>query len=299
MSWFSRLKESLVKTSGKLKSGIDHIFFHKKLDDEAIEEFEELLIASDLGVITTNEIINELRKQKFNKEVSGEEIKDFLKEKLLKKFSIHKDLTPQGEGLKIILICGVNGNGKTTSISKLANFYQEKGKKIMFAACDTFRAGAAEQLAVWAERLGIMIHSEVGKDPASVAFNAVTIAKDHSIDILLIDTAGRLHNKANLMDELAKIYRVTGKALPGAPHEVFLVLDATTGQDALIQVQKFAEIVPLSGLIVTKLDGTAKAGIVVAIADKFKLPIVAIGIGEKEDDLRPFNSHEFVESMLD
>jgi fused signal recognition particle receptor len=299
LSWLGKLKDSLTKTSNKVKDGINNIFVKKKLTSEVLDEFEELLISCDIGVETSTEIIKELEKQKFNKEISPEEIKEFLAERLLSKFNHQKEIINPNQELQVIMICGVNGNGKTTSVAKLANIYKNEGKKVLIAACDTFRAAASDQLASWAERVGVRIHSEDGRDPASVAFDATSIAIKENFDILIIDTAGRLHNKNNLMDELAKINRVIAKALPGAPHEVFLVLDATTGQDALIQAKKFSEIVKLSGLIVTKLDGTAKAGIVIAINNKFKIPVVAIGIGEKIDDLKPFHPKDFLTSLLD
>jgi len=301
MGWFDRLKSGLKSSSDKLKDGITSIFTKTKLSDEVLEEFEELLIRSDIGVGLAGSIIAKLSEEKFNKEITPGEIEDFLKSFLSEKFKAVPDYQhnwPLNEP-RIVMVCGVNGNGKTTTIGKLANSYKNDGKKVMMAAADTFRAAAVEQLEVWAQRCGIeLIKCAENADPASVAHKAVTRAINENVDLLLIDTAGRLHNKTNLMDELKKINNVIAKILPGSPHDTFLVLDATTGQNALSQVQHFREAANITGLIITKLDGTAKAGILLSIMDKYKIPVVAIGVGEKIEDLQPFNFEDFIDNLL-
>jgi len=301
MGWFDSLKSGLKKSSDKLKDGIGSIFTKTKLNIEVIEDFENLLISADIGVNLTNAIIKKLSAEKFDKKVSPDEIKDFLKSFLKEKLldSAHyKELSPV-TGPKVVMVCGVNGNGKTTTIGKMAYLETQKGLKVLLAACDTFRAAAVDQIAVWAERCKVeLVAGQENSDPASVAHKAVAKALEENIDLLFIDTAGRLHNKTNLMEELKKINSVIGKIIPQAPHETFLVLDATTGQNALSQVEKFGEIVKISGIIITKLDGTAKAGIVLAIIEKYKIPVVAIGIGESIEDLQPFNLDGFLDNLL-
>ncbi len=300
MSWLEKLKTSLSKTSNKLTTGINELLFKKKLDQDTLQELEDLLISADLGVETSQLLLKELTsKYSFNKEVTAEEVK------LTLASLIDEILSPLANAqvlfqdkLKILIICGVNGNGKTTSIAKFANFFKQQNKKIMFAACDTFRAAAVDQLKVWAARLNIpLIEGEPNADPASIAYKAVEQAISNKVDLLMIDTAGRLHNKDYLMAELAKILRVINKFHNIDP-EVLLVLDATTGQNAIIQLEKFQAIAPIKGIIVTKLDSTAKAGILVAIAKKFPTPILAIGIGEQLDDLRPFSAKDFANSIV-
>ena len=300
MSWIDKLASGLKKTSIKITSGIDSLFNKKKLDSETAQELEDLLIMSDLGVETSQFLVKELvNKFKFYKEVTGQEIKETLAQ------LIAQILTPLSnqelsfvEKPLVLVMCGVNGNGKTTSIAKLAYYYKQQNKSVMLGACDTFRAAAIEQLEFWANRLSIPI--TIGKenaDPASVAYKAVSDSISNNNDLLLIDTAGRLHNKEYLMAELAKIIKTIGKLNIPSP-KIILTLDATTGQNALIQLEKFQAITKLDGLIITKLDGTAKGGIIVAIARKYNIPILAIGVGEGIEDLRPFSAISFAKAIV-
>jgi fused signal recognition particle receptor len=299
-SWLNRLKTGLSKSSSKISDGISGIFTKRKLDAESIEALEELLIAADMGVATATEITEKIARNRFNKDISPEEVRaeiaEFVAEILLpyaKPLIIDSTLKPQ-----VILVCGVNGNGKTTTIGKLAKQFKDEGKTVMIAACDTFRAAAVSQLEIWANRTGsTLIQGGHEAEPASVAYKALEEARAAKVDILLIDTAGRLQNKSNLMDELAKTIRVLKKLDPEAPHNTLLVLDATTGQNAHSQVDIFKKMVNLTGIIVTKLDGTAKGGVVVALAKQFSLPIHAIGVGEGIDDLRAFEAESFARSL--
>lgn len=301
MSWLSKLKIGLSKTSSKIATGIDNIFNKRKLDAQTAEELEDLLISADMGVELSAHLVKELvAKNRFEKEVTEEQIKITLAQIIA---DILAPLTGKEIDFstkpKILIMCGVNGNGKTTSIAKLAHYYQQQGKSIMLAACDTFRAAAVDQLEVWANRLNLpIITGSHNADPASVAFKAVKEAIDSNVDLLLLDTAGRLHNKDHLMAELAKIIKVVEKIDDTIKPEIIMVLDATTGQNALTQLEKFQAITKIDGLIVTKLDGTAKGGIIVAIARKYKIPLFAIGVGEGIDDLRPFSAKEFAENLL-
>ncbi len=301
MNFLSKLKTGLSKSSGKLSDGITGIFTRWKLDDAAIESLEELLIEADLGASLAAELCADLAKQKFDKDVSPEEVKAFLAgvmTKILEPVAV--PLAPD-TGLQpcVILMVGVNGNGKTTTIGKLAAQFRTQGKTVMLAAADTFRAAAAEQLQVWGQRAGVpVITGEPQSDPASVAYRAVEEAKKVGIDIVLIDTAGRLQNKANLMAELQKMVKVIKKIDESAPHHVIQVIDATTGQNALSQVQTFREMVQVTGLIVTKLDGTAKGGIIVSLAKKQGIPIHAIGVGEAIEDMGSFQAGDFARNLL-
>ena len=302
MSWLEKLKTGLFKTSTKLITGIDNILHKRKLDEETAEELEDLLISADLGVDVSQTLVKELvHKYRFNKEVTENEIKKSLAElisSLLKPLT-QKEICFTPSPPKILIICGVNGNGKTTSIAKLANYYKQQNKSVMLAACDTFRAAAVEQLAVWANRLNIpIITGDFGADPASVAYKASQEAIKNRADLLLIDTAGRLHNKEHLMAELAKIIKVVQKIDDKIIPEIILVLDATTGQNALVQLEKFQAITKINALIITKLDGTAKGGVVVAIAQKHPIPILAIGVGESIDDLHPFSAENFANIIV-
>jgi fused signal recognition particle receptor len=300
MSWFSRLKEGLSKTSSGLSSGISDIFTKRKLDDEALEELEELLITADLGASNAAAIVAEFAQGRFDKEIEPETVKEALAALIaerLEPFSKPLELTATKP--HVVLVVGVNGNGKTTTIGKLAAHYKAQGKQVMLCAADTFRAAAVEQLMRWAERSECaIVTGPEQSDPASVAYKALERAQNEGADLLLIDTAGRLYKKANLMQELEKIIRVLHKLNPEAPHSVLQVLDATTGQNALQQVEEFRKTANVSGLAVTKLDGTAKAGVIVALAQRFKLPIYAVGVGESIDDLRPFDATEFANGLL-
>ncbi|WOI09163.1 signal recognition particle-docking protein FtsY [Thalassospira lucentensis] len=299
-SWFARLKYGLKRSSSKLTTGIADIFTKRRLDDDALEEFEDLLITSDLGVTTAAKLGAELSRTRFDKEVDPAEIQEFIATE------VAKILEPVAKPLVIdttkkphvILVVGVNGSGKTTTIGKLAKTYRDQGLKVMMAAGDTFRAAAVEQLKVWGERTGCpVIARDTAADAAGLAFDAIDQAQREGYDLLLIDTAGRLQNKAHLMDELKKIVRVIQKRDQAAPHDTLLVLDATTGQNAHSQVEVFSEATSVTGLIVTKLDGTAKGGVVVALAEKFGKPVHAIGVGESAEDLRPFDAKSFARSL--
>ncbi len=299
MSWLKKLKSGLSRSSSKITEGISGIVTRRKLDDEMLEELEELLIASDLGVATSAKIIAEFSKNRFNKEISSEEVKLALAEEISKVIEpVALKLEPDTSPFAIMMV-GVNGNGKTTTTGKLAQQFRDSGKKVMIAACDTFRAAAVEQVAVWGKRVGCpVITGQPNADPASVAYSALEQAREQGIDVLLIDTAGRLQNKSGLMEQLAKTSRVLQKLDENAPHETILVLDATTGQNAHSQVEAFKEMVDISGIIVTKLDGTAKGGVVVALAEKFALPIYAIGVGEAIDDLHHFSATDFSRNLM-
>lgn len=300
-SWFQRLKSGLSKSSSKLSDGIASIFTKTKLDDETLEELEDLLLTTDIGVKTTTEIIATISQKKMEKNITPSEVKEIISDKITeiltpiaKPLMIDESLSPH-----VIMVCGVNGNGKTTTIGKLAKQYNDSGKKVMLVACDTFRAAAVEQLKVWSERSKTeFVSGEPNADPASVAYKAIESAKQTGIDVVMIDTAGRLHNKLNLMQELEKINRVIRKHDETAPHDTILVLDATTGQNAHNQVKTFSEAVGLSGLIVTKLDGTAKGGVVVSLAKEHNIPVHALGVGEAIEDLQAFSPKEFANSLL-
>jgi fused signal recognition particle receptor len=299
--WLQRLKSGLSRSSSKLSDGISGIFKGRRLDEAALEELEELLITADLGVATAAKMTAKLAKEKFDKEVGPEEVRASLAE------TIAEILTPVARPLElhaeakphVILVVGVNGSGKTTTIGKLARHFRQEGRKVMLAAGDTFRAAAIDQLRIWAERLDCpLVATKPGADSAGLAYDALQQARSDGADVLLIDTAGRLHNKADLMAELAKIQRVLRKIDDSAPHDVVLVLDATTGQNALSQVGTFKELVEVSGLIVTKLDGSATGGVLVALAEAYALPVHAVGVGEGADDLRPFLARDFARGLL-
>ncbi len=300
--WLAKLKRGLAKSSAKLSDGITGIFTKRRLDTASLEELEELLIAADLGPSVAAKLAEALRRRRFEKDIAPEAVRAALAE------DIAQILAPVAKGLApdpaarphVVLVVGVNGSGKTTTIGKLAQYWKTQGKTVWLAAGDTFRAAAIEQLQIWGQRAGVpVVARESGSDSASLAFEALEAAKAAGADLLLIDTAGRLHNKANLMAELAKIARVLKKLDPAAPQDCLLVLDATTGQNALAQVETFRQIVPLTGLVVTKLDGTARGGVVVALAEKFGLPVVAVGVGEGAEDLRPFEAAAFAQSLVE
>jgi len=298
--WFGRLKEGLSRSAGSLVSSIKATFTKRRLDRQALEELEEVLIAADLGPVVAAEVTARLAASKFDKEVDDTEVREALAE------VVSEVLAPLARPLNIdpanrphvILVVGVNGTGKTTTIGKIAKNLQEAGQKVVLAAGDTFRAAAIEQLQIWGQRAGVeVVAKAVGADPAAVAFDGLQRAREAGADVLLIDTAGRLQNKKNLMAELQKIGRVLKKLDPEAPHDVLLVLDATTGQNALSQVEVFRELAQVSGLVMTKLDGTAKGGVLVALAKKHALPIHLIGVGEQADDLQPFDAAAFARTL--
>ena len=300
MGFFEKLKNGLLKTKNAIVGKIDSLFrsFHK-IDEDLFDELEELLISADLGVNCTEEILDDLREAvKDGRLKDPAEIKDLLYRNL-------RDMLGEHEPLKlntkpsVILVIGVNGVGKTTSIGKIAAELKKQKKRVVVAAADTFRAAAAEQLAVWCDRAGVdLVRQGAGADPASVVYDAISAAKSRSADVLIIDTAGRLHNKKNLMDELAKINRVIGRELPDADRETLLVLDATTGQNAVIQAKEFKGAAEITGLILTKLDGTAKGGIIFSIKQELGIPVKFIGIGEQIEDMKPFNAEEFAGALF-
>lgn len=300
LGWARKLKEGLKKTSSKLTSGIADILTKQKLDEDSLLELEELLIMSDLGVETSAQIVKELSQNRFNKEVTSGEIKEALAEIIEKILTKHtRQLDFNQNKPHIMLLCGVNGNGKTTTAGKIAAQQTKQGKKVMLGSCDTFRAAAHDQLKIWGDRAGaVVIGDQPGSDPASVAFKATEDCLKNQFDILMLDTAGRVSNKKPLMDQLAKIDRVIKKISPEAPHDTILVLDATSGQNALKQVEDFKQIVNLTGIIITKLDGSAKAGVVISIAQQFNIPIVAICVGEQIDDLNAFSPKDFARNLL-
>lgn len=303
LSLFDRLKKGLAKTRSGLTGRLDQLILGKKvINEELLDELEEILYTSDLGVVAVQELIDLIRSGVARKELGDpQRLKEELKEnitKFLKTADIQHNVPAPGEPL-VIMVIGVNGVGKTTTIGKLASMYKDQGKKVMLIAADTFRAAAIEQLTIWGERVGIdVIKQAHGSDPSAVVFDGIVAAKARGMDVVLIDTAGRIHTKINLMDELQKIHRIAGRNLPGAPHHVWLVLDATTGQNALSQAELFNKSIGITGIVLTKLDGTAKGGIVVGISRQLRIPIVFIGIGEKKDDLRPFDAKEFVDAIF-
>ncbi len=301
---FQRLKRGLSKTREAFINRMDAVFLGKKVIDAALlDELEEVLVTSDLGIRTVNDLLDEARRQVSRKELSDPEVlKSFLKVRLLaylEQIERPAALVLPESGPFVILVLGVNGVGKTTTIGKLAYKFKAAGNKVLLVAADTFRAAAIDQLKVWGGRIGVEVSAQQpGADPSSVVFDALEYASTRNFDVIIIDTAGRLHTKVNLMEELRKIKRVIAKKSPGAPHEVMLVLDATTGQNAVAQARQFHEVAELTGLALTKLDGTAKGGIVVNISREFNLPLRFIGVGEKMEDLRDFDPAEFVEALF-
>ncbi|RED48128.1 signal recognition particle-docking protein FtsY [Aestuariispira insulae] len=301
MSWFQKLKSGLSKSSTKIVSSISSVITKRKLDDEALEELEEALIAADLGPVTAAKLTASLAKSRFDKEVTDEEVRGALAEDIAIILDpVAKPLEiDRSKGPHVVLVVGVNGSGKTTTIGKMAQHYSAQGLKVMLAAGDTFRAAAVEQLKIWGDRTGCkVVARETGADAAGLAYDAIESARAEGADLLLIDTAGRLHNKKDLMAELEKVVRVIAKLDASAPHNTLLVLDATVGQNAHSQVETFQSIVNVSGLVVTKLDGTAKGGVLVALAEKFGLPVHAIGVGETADDLKPFEADAYAKSLM-
>lgn len=298
MGFFSKLKEGLKKTKDNIGKKIFAAFSGRALDDDFYEELEEAMLTADMGVTATEQILDEFKDEVYREKITDtEKAKNLLKRIMVD--SISYDI-PDYDYPLVILLAGVNGVGKTTAIGKLANYFKSIGKSVVVAAADTFRAAASEQLEVWADRANVRIikHKE-GSDPASVVFDAISSAKARGDDVILIDTAGRLHNKKNLMDELKKIHKVIIRELPNADYRSYIVLDATTGQNALSQVEIFSEAIDIDGIILTKLDGTAKGGVVMAISAEQEIPVVFVGVGEKIDDLLPFNPEEFVDAIFE
>ncbi len=330
MSFFKKLKDRMFKSSARLEQGIDAAVAEaapdaggagavsrpgligrllgegseadaprRLLDDAMLEQLEEVLIAADMGVDTAGRVVANLAEGRFGKRLSTGEIKAALAQEIARIMEpVARPLPLYPSKPQVVLVVGVNGSGKTTTIGKLASQFRAAGKSVMIAAGDTFRAAAVEQLQIWGQRAGVpVLTAPDGSDPASLVFDAMTQAQDQGVDLLMIDTAGRLHNRADLMEELSKIVRVIRKKDPDAPHNTLLVLDATTGQNALLQVEIFRKLADVTGLVMTKLDGTAKGGVLVALADRFGLPIHAIGVGEQIDDLQPFDPEEFAAAL--
>ncbi|RPI03559.1 MAG: signal recognition particle-docking protein FtsY [Calditrichaeota bacterium] len=302
MKVFSKLAQGLAKTKAGLISGIAQVIKGRRIDENVLDELEELLILSDIGVGTVQIIMEDLRVRLRREDVLDEQqVIAILKQELVTLLQQTTPLSDDEITAKplVVSIVGVNGTGKTTTIGKLANYYQQNGARVLLAAADTFRAAATDQLTIWANRAGVeIVHNQPGADPAAVAYDALQAAIARNIDILLVDTAGRLHTKSNLMAELTKIHKVLSKLLPGAPHEVFLVLDATTGQNGLSQAKQFLQTVRVTGIVLTKLDGTAKGGIVIPIIKELGLPVRFVGIGEKIEDLATFDAQAFVEALF-
>lgn len=296
MGFFDKIKQGLSKTA----SSISSVFTASELDDDFYDELEESLILADLGVDTATGAVERLRTEVKNRHLkSAEDARACLREILAQMLQVGDSSLRLDTKPSVILVIGVNGVGKTTTIGKIANQLRQQGKKVLLCAADTFRAAAADQLEIWAERAHVdIIRQDEGADPASVVFDAIAAAKARGADVIVCDTAGRLHNKQNLMNELGKISRILSRELPGASKEVLLVLDGTTGQNGLIQAKQFQEIAEVTGLVLTKLDGTAKGGIVVAVADSLKIPVKFIGVGEQMDDLMPFVAEDFVRALI-
>jgi fused signal recognition particle receptor len=296
-----KLKSGLFKTKENLLGKISQaVGLHKKIDQELLDELEEILIKADVGPSTTAKIIEGVKKEAALKKIDdSEKVTGLLKDQVVSILAAGEITQNKLVSPHVIMIIGVNGTGKTTSIAKLAKDYKDQGKKVLVAACDTFRAAAGEQLSIWVERVGVeLVGSMPNQDPASVAFDAIKSACARGFDVVIADTAGRLQTKINLMEELKKVKRVMGKALPSAPHEILLVIDATTGQNGLSQVKMFKDAVGITGIFLTKLDGTAKGGIMIAITDEFNVPVKYIGLGEKPDDFQKFDPKWFAEALF-
>lgn len=301
MGFFDKLKEGLGKTKQTLNEKINDVFANfRKVDEDLLDELEEALIMSDIGIETSTKIIDELRARIKKENIQDEEaVRRVLKEEMIKLLDVGDTSLNITTVPSVILVVGVNGVGKTTSIGKIANNLRKSGKKVVIAAADTFRAAAVEQIEIWAQRTDCeLVKKPEGSDPASVVFDAIQVAKEQQADVLICDTAGRLHNKKNLMDELAKINKVINRELPDSSKEVLLVLDGTTGQNAIMQVKAFKETTDITGIVLTKLDGTAKGGVVVGIVAENKIPVKFIGVGEGVDDMEKFNAEDFVSAII-
>lgn len=301
MGFFDKLREGLGKTKQTLNEKINDVFANfRKVDEDLLDELEEALIMSDIGIETSTKIINELRIRIKKENIQDEEVvRRVLKKEMIKLLDVGDTALDLATVPSVILVVGVNGVGKTTSIGKIANNLKKSGKKVVIAAADTFRAAAVEQIEIWAQRTDCeLVKKPEGSDPASVVFDAIQVAKEQQADVLICDTAGRLHNKKNLMDELAKINKVINRELPDSSKEVLLVLDGTTGQNAIMQVKAFKETTDITGIVLTKLDGTAKGGVVVGIVAENKIPVKFIGVGEGVDDMEKFNAEDFVSAII-
>ncbi|MGE0717265.1 MAG: signal recognition particle-docking protein FtsY [Alphaproteobacteria bacterium] len=299
--WFRRLRDGLARTTAKITEGIGAIFTKRRLDDAQLDELETLLIQADLGPAAAERLVGGLRKTRFGQEVTADEVRLYLADEIARSLAPAARALVPNPALKphVVLVVGVNGSGKTTTIGKMARAWRMEGKRVVIAAGDTFRAAAVEQLQVWGERAGVpVVAGKPGADAAGLAYDALARARAEGADVLVIDTAGRLQNKAGLMEELRKIIRVIRKLDPAAPHDCILVMDATVGQNAHQQVEVFKEMVGVTGLVMTKLDGTAKGGVVVALAERFGLPVYALGVGEGADDLRPFEATQFARGLM-
>ncbi len=301
MSLFDKFKSSLARSRSGFAGHLGNLFTRSELSDDFYDELEEILVSGDVGIETSLKLVEELKVEaKASKVNTAEDLRGLLQEKMLTILNGGSEQALPDEKPLVILLVGVNGSGKTTSAAKLANLYKIAGKKVMLVAGDTFRAAAVEQLEIWAGRAGVeMIRQQSGTDPSALFFDAINSAQAKGVDVVIGDTAGRLHNKFNLMEELNKIYRVINRNLPGAPHQVLLVVDATTGQNAMAQAKSFNEALPVNGLILTKLDGTARGGIVIGIRDALDIPVCYVGTGEQMDDLTPFDAELFLKALLE
>ena len=302
MGFFTKLKKGLEKTKTSLIQNIETVVCgYAKIDDDMYEDLEAVLLTGDVGIETTEYILQQIRTGVKTKEIQeGKDVVPYVQRCITKLLEENDTPVPTREGTEVIFIVGVNGVGKTTTIGKLANYYRQQGKSVLVAAGDTFRAAASEQLTIWADRIGVpIIKHQEGADAAAVIFDATASAKARGIDIVLVDTAGRLHTKANLMEELRKMARVAGRNIAGAPHETLLVLDATTGQNAVSQAKLFGETVPLTGVVLTKLDGTAKGGIILSVKRTLGVPVRWVGVGEGIEDLQPFSAVDFAAALFD
>ena len=301
MGFFSKLRKGLEKTKHSLIQNIETVVRgYAKIDDDMYDDLEAVMLTGDIGVETTEYLLDKIRDGVKSKDIKdGNDVVPYLEKCIVELLNENDEPVPETDGTRVIFIVGVNGVGKTTTIGKLAKYYKQQGKSVMLAAGDTFRAAASEQLTIWADRVGVPIvkHQE-GADAAAVVFDATASAKAKNMDILLVDTAGRLQTKSNLMEELRKMARVAGRNIEGAPQETLLVLDATTGQNAVSQAKLFGDVVPLTGVVLTKLDGTAKGGVVIGISDQFRIPVRYIGIGEGIDQLKMFDRKEFVNALF-
>ena len=300
-SFFARLREGLTKTRNNIVKGFDSVFSgYSVIDDEFYEDLEETMIMGDLGGRATEEILDRLKEQVNDQGICDpQDCREILIDSIREQMHVGKTAYDFEKEQSVVMVIGVNGVGKTTSIGKLASKLKKQGRKVLIAAADTFRAAAVEQLEIWSERVGVpIVKQQMGSDPASVAFDTLSSAMANGADVVLIDTAGRLHNKKGLMDELSKIKRVMQKVVPDAPHDVMLVLDGSTGQNAFEQAKQFTLATEVTSMAITKLDGTAKGGVVIGISDQFKIPVRYIGLGEGVEDLQPFNRKEFVKSLF-